>query len=269
MVRWLRVMHRPGRPWSHLAVLARTNARLGPIAAALERCGIPFRVGPVPAAGAEMRQVISVLRAMPPTRPLRSALADLSIPDERGGPDEGRAPGHRTGVSPGTPGGPGLAGIPPALSRLADEHAVEDPGASVGAFLAWVAPPWAMPRWPRSSIPTPTAWSCPPSTGPKASNGRPWPWSAWRTDSSPSPTPPSPAAKAEERRLLYVAITRAEEHLWCSWARQRQSAGRSWTCRPSPLLDAIESAARTAEPTIASMVPSHMAALRRRLPAAG
>ena len=45
VARWLRQAHRPGRPWSHLAVLARTNARLDPIARALARAGIPFRTG--------------------------------------------------------------------------------------------------------------------------------------------------------------------------------------------------------------------------------
>ena len=58
----------------------------------------------------------------------------------------------------------------------------------------------------------------------------------------------SPAARAEERRLLYVAVSRAEDDLWCSWAGLRRAGGRSWRVDPSPLLAAIESAARRGGP---------------------
>jgi DNA helicase-2/ATP-dependent DNA helicase PcrA len=46
----------------------------------------------------------------------------------------------------------------------------------------------------------------------------------------------------EERRLLYVAVTRAELELWCSWARQRTRGGRSWLCDPSPFVADLERA---------------------------
>jgi len=46
-----------------------------------------------------------------------------------------------------------------------------------------------------------------------------------------------PEALAEERRLLYVALTRAGRHLDCSWSRRRtMSSGRSMERRPSPWL---------------------------------
>jgi len=251
VARWLRVMHRPGRPWSHLAVLARTNARLAPVAAALERAGIPFRTGPAPRAGAELRTAVQCLRAMPPARPLRSALADLSVPDE------GTLPGRRT-----------TRGLPPALSRLADEHAVEDPGADVGTFLAWLA---ATVDDSAVSEADPDADAVELSTFHRA-KGLEWPAVALiglEDGLVPISYATSTAARAEERRLLYVAVTRAEEHLWCSWARQRQAAGRVWSCRPSPLLDAIEAAGRRRPPGVSQPIASRMASLRQRLLAAG
>ena len=50
----------------------------------------------------------------------------------------------------------------------------------------------------------------------------------------------TPAAEAEERRLLYVAVTRAREELHCSWA-ERRTFGSRWVSRgPSPYLEAVE-----------------------------
>jgi DNA helicase-2/ATP-dependent DNA helicase PcrA len=54
-------------------------------------------------------------------------------------------------------------------------------------------------------------------------------------------------AQAEERRLLYVAMTRASRQLHCSWARSRTlAAGRRVERQPSPWLSAVVGAAHTA-----------------------
>jgi DNA helicase-2/ATP-dependent DNA helicase PcrA len=54
----------------------------------------------------------------------------------------------------------------------------------------------------------------------------------------------SSEAFAEERRLLYVACTRAMDDLRCSWARERSFGGRRSARKPSPYLAAIESTHR-------------------------
>ena len=50
-----------------------------------------------------------------------------------------------------------------------------------------------------------------------------------------------PDAIEEERRLLYVGITRAREHLSVSWSRSRRAGGRA-TRRPSRFLDPVRPA---------------------------
>ena len=48
----------------------------------------------------------------------------------------------------------------------------------------------------------------------------------------------TPAEVAEERRLLYVGLTRARAHLWLSWAARRAGAsGREQSRKPSRFLD--------------------------------
>jgi DNA helicase-2/ATP-dependent DNA helicase PcrA len=53
----------------------------------------------------------------------------------------------------------------------------------------------------------------------------------------------TPSARAEERRLLHVALGRAEDWVHCSWARERTAYGRRVTRRPTPWLAELERAA--------------------------
>ncbi len=76
----------------------------------------------------------------------------------------------------------------------------------------------------------------------------------------------------EERRLLYVALTRAEEELWCSWSEgddARTGAASGRLRGPSPWLAPIEGTiaqlTRAAAPTAASDVAARVAELRQRL----
>ena len=50
----------------------------------------------------------------------------------------------------------------------------------------------------------------------------------------------TPAAVDEERRLLYVALTRSEEELWCSWYDDTPGSGGRAARGPSPWLEAMQ-----------------------------
>ena len=56
----------------------------------------------------------------------------------------------------------------------------------------------------------------------------------------------SSESRAEERRLVYVALTRATRDLHCSWARvRRMGGGRRTERQPSPWLAAVARVSRT------------------------
>jgi DNA helicase-2/ATP-dependent DNA helicase PcrA len=76
----------------------------------------------------------------------------------------------------------------------------------------------------------------------------------------------SPDAQAEERRLLHVALSRAENTLHCSWARSRVVRERAVAREPSPWLPPVAEIA--AEPTPAPRSASdHLVDLRAALAA--
>ncbi|HTT86940.1 MAG TPA: 3'-5' exonuclease, partial [Acidimicrobiales bacterium] len=165
-------------------------------------------------------------------------------------------------------------GLPATLRRLADEHALEDPGSSVGAFLAW---------WGATAGETDRAEdegredgggtdAVELSTFHRA-KGLEWAGVALvglEDGLVPISYATSDAAQAEERRLLYVAVTRAEEELWCSWAARRQLEQRSWRCDPSPLLAGIEATAVETDPVGRRRFDTvRIASLRAQLSAAG
>ena len=77
----------------------------------------------------------------------------------------------------------------------------------------------------------------------------------------------TPAAVEEERRLLYVALTRAEEELWCSWFERAEDgpAPRGPSPWLEPIAQTIVQLEKEAAPTAAAEVSARVAELRRRL----
>ncbi|HMK62451.1 MAG TPA: ATP-dependent helicase [Acidimicrobiales bacterium] len=252
VVRWLRTTRRPGRPWRQLAVLARTNARLTPVHEALIRCGIPVRRAGAPEAGA-ISAVLRVLRSVDRSMPLRAALVDVMAELEA------KAAGEGSDLEPTPPPDRAVGRIPPdaslaaRLEALADEHARHEGRANVGSFLAFLAANRA-----ELDIGGDLTDGVELATFHQA-KGLEWPavgLVGLEAGIMPIAYATCPAALAEEQRLLYVAFTRAETQLWCSWVS-----------RPSPFLELL----RTTLTDQATLEPAEarvrVGSLRRRLAA--
>jgi len=197
----------PGRRWSSIAVLARTNAQLAVMQAAMETAGVPSQV-----AGSDLG----------PASDLRGSVDKHGHgPGERGGEDEERG-------------------------RDVEAAAADRDRVVLTTFHRAKGLQWQVVI----------------ITG--LSNGL-----------VPMASAQTQEAVDEERRLLYVALTRAEEELWCSWSESDGSlttsgAPRQRTASPwlAPINRAIEQLRREAAPTAASDVPARVAELRQRLASA-
>ena len=168
---WL--AHRPGRSWSSIAVLARTNAQLALIAAALDAERVPHR-----GAGPEL-----------------APASDVREPDDVRGPDDVREPND---------------------VREPDDGTGADDAVTLSTFHRAKGLQW------RTVFVVGLSDGFVPVSGAR-----------------------SGPARAEERRLLYVALTRAEEELTCTWAAlpgDTTDAEHVTARRPSPWLAGIEQA---------------------------
>jgi len=227
-----------GVAWEAMAVLFRTNAQSGAFEAACARRGIPCRVTGEQrfADRAGVHTLLARLRAAEraaPGRPFTDHLADLAaeIDDDESPPDD---PEERAGVRVVDPA---ERDHRDTLLRLGREYLAADGGpGSLGGFLAWLA-------------------VVPPDTdagGVELATFHRAKGLEWRVvfvtgleqGLVPIAWAGAPAALAEERRLLHVALSRATDALHCSWARARTVRGRRATRAPSPWLEPLELAAQ-------------------------
>ena len=120
--------------------------------------------------------------------------------------------------------------------RLAREHAASDPGATIGSFGAWLVATVRGDQPDRAGDAVTLATF-------HAAKGLEWPvvfLAGLERGFVPIGHADSAEERAEERRLLYVAVTRAERELHCSWAERRTFGSRTHTRTPSPWLEAVE-----------------------------
>jgi DNA helicase-2/ATP-dependent DNA helicase PcrA len=238
IARAVRDARRPGDLWSAQAVLVRTNAQVVLLEDALRKAGIPHRTR----GGGLLAQpeIKAAIRALGRSRlPLPAALADLES-DPVDAPDAG--PGTSTTSSDADDVAPADAdrrASIDALVRLGHDHLALDPNATPASFVQWLQTTVANDHLT-------TTGDAVEITTFHAAKGLEWPivhLGGLEQGLVPIGHAKTPEARAEEQRLLYVAITRAERSLSCSWAEQRTFGSRPANRTPSPWLDRIEQAA--------------------------
>ncbi len=222
----LRWAHGATRPWSSMAVLYRVNAQSAAFEEALHRAGIPFRVRGAAAFldRPEVRAVMDQLRKTAkaaPARPFEEHLTDL-VSDARDLSEDRRehvdavvALGREYLAAEGAGGS--LAGFQEYLRaslRGGDDGGLADDAVELLTFHRAKGLEWDtvfVAGLERGLVPISHA------TG-------------------------NPSALDEERRLLYVAMSRAERHLHLSWARERARGNRTMSRTKSPYLTEVERA---------------------------
>lgn len=216
-----------GLGWTQMAILVRTNAQIPAFESACRAAQIPYRV-----AGArgllddpDVQAVLADLRRRR-TEPFAMVAADLArLPDP---------PSATNPEGAGSPAHPGAAARQ-TLSDLAGDYQRLETSPTVDGFLSWLAPATSRDRVDsgRSGITISTF---------HRAKGLEW-HAVWVAGLEEGLVPiahaDSPETVAEERRLLYVAMTRASDELRCSWATHRSFGERPLPRNPSPWLRAV------------------------------
>lgn len=224
VARAVRDSHAPGLSWSHQAVLVRTNAQTALIADAMRRAQIPVRVrgGAALVEQPEVRNLLDFISGS--DRPLSEVVIDLRDEVDRLNPGRDAAPAELDRQANRD-----------ALVRLADDHAAADGAVTGAAFVAWL-------RASSRSDGIDAVNDAVEITTFHAAKGLEWPivhLAGIEKGYVPIGYADTPAQLAEERRLLHVAITRAERELHLTWAKERTFGQRSSKRTKSPYLDAL------------------------------
>ncbi|MGH9278455.1 MAG: ATP-dependent helicase [Acidimicrobiales bacterium] len=223
VARAVRRRHGGGRPWCDIAILTRTHAQLVLFEEALTGSGIPCRVRGSARflSQPEVRDAVAHLRLLPPALALIEALPDLVAMAADAPPE--RAPQLES------------------LVRYGREHLAAEPSATVAGFLAWLVAILRADDDAAAAVDTDTV----ELATLHAAKGLEWPIvfiAGLEQGFVPIGHAETPEAKAEERRLLYVGVTRARRELHASWAETRTFGERTVTRFASPYLDRIEAA---------------------------
>jgi DNA helicase II / ATP-dependent DNA helicase PcrA len=253
-----RELHHTRMPWRHMAVLARTNAQSLLFEEAFRQARIPHRVrgNGTFLSQPEVKAALAMLRQGAPGADLSHRLRDL---------DEMARELEADGVV-GAEGTNERVDQLDGVIRLGHEFLAGSPGGSVDAFLAWLSGTITS----RADEPERSADVVEISTFHR-SKGLEWPV-VFLVGLERGYVPIGQADDAdswdEERRLLYVAVTRAERELHCSWAQSRTFGTRTTGRAPSPWIANIEAAQAALTDPGSGDWRTHLQQQRQRLAAA-
>jgi len=216
-------------PWSHQAILFRTNAQAVLFEESLKEIGVPYRVkGRAPFT--ELPEIRDALRSLLSSRvPFREMLAGIESSLSPETDEEQRSVSNSEEARTRNV---------QELLRLADEYASAEPAPTGAGFRAWLT---AMLRGEdadsqRDAVELVTF---------HAAKGLEWPIvyvTGLEEGLVPIGHARTAAEMAEERRLFYVAVTRAQDELSLSWAEVRTFGTRASSRSPSAYLAEIEPA---------------------------
>jgi DNA helicase-2/ATP-dependent DNA helicase PcrA len=252
VARRVRDSHQPGGRWSRQAVLVRTNGQTVLLEQALRAAGVPCRIrgGSGLLSQPEVKAALRDLRRS--NGPFATAVADLGAmaaqaraaaggDDPTDEPEESppgaagqqdSANGPATTAAPVADGADDRAANLETLQRLARDYAALVPNPLVGGFVAWLSTSTGGDEGGTSDAVEISTFH--------AAKGLEWSvvhLAGIEDGLVPIGHARGSADQAEERRLFYVAVTRAEEHLHCTWAAERTFGERTASRKRSPYLD--------------------------------
>ena len=236
LARAVRARRLGGAAWRDQAVLARTNAQLLPLQEALTALGVPTRSRETPLLRHPV--IVDLLDRWQSGAALSTVLTDEQMRLRHDRPDAARAAMVETFLS------------------LASDHLGLEEGATLGDFTVSL----------RSDDRIPEAVDAVELCTFHAAKGLEWPivhLVGVEDGLVPVAFARSRAALEEERRLLYVAATRACQELHVMWCSSRIVADRRVERSPSPWLEAFVGD-QSAGPTPTGP-PSEVLELRQRL----
>jgi len=226
-------IHTSGQKWSDQAILVRTNAQTEIFTNALRKEGVPVKT--VAGSGLLDRKDIKIVisELTNSNSPLIQKINDL---DTTGGEGPSTSGGDETATD--TERTVALA----ELRRLAEEYLALDPAAKSNSFVLWLkSQSQNLYEINDDAVEISTF---------HRSKGLEWPVvhvAGLEQGLVPIAHAKDSNAVAEERRLLYVALTRAKDRILCSWANNRHFSGNKRTRDPSPWLFNIERAIQNLE----------------------
>ena len=247
VARAARDAHRPGSSWSAQAVLVRTNAQATVMAEALAGSGVPHRVRGA-ANLLDQPEIKDALGTIRRASGLSVALTDLDDEIRAAAPEHVEpaaaaatdgARGERSVADPDQHSAPRMSDERLAnlaeLVRLGQEYLALDPGADAAAFQGWLSSTLRdQDRGGGDAVEIVTF---------HAAKGLEWSIvhiAGLEEGYVPIHHADTEDDLDEERRLLYVALTRARDELHCTWARKRLFGSRSANRSPSQWLAVIE-----------------------------